>query len=179
VADGDASTLSVLNISLHCGTHVDAPLHFIKDGRTIDQVPLDAVLGPCRVVDCGDADWITEDLVRSFDLHEGERVLFKTRNSGLWGDPQFCETAAGFDRHGARAVRDAGLRLVGIDYLSVGSYRKWGIEVHHAILGADIPIIESINLTGVEPGDYELFCAPLLVPGAEAAPARVLIRPLS
>jgi arylformamidase len=175
IARGDETYHSVLRMSAHNGTHVDAPLHFIADGRTLEMIPASVLCGPCLVVDCGDAEWITADIVASASLVHGDRVLFKTRNSSLWGDPHFAEDAVGFDRGGAKALRDAGVALVGIDYLSVGSFRKYGIEVHHILLGAGIALLEGVNLSGVKPGRYELVCAPLLIPGAEAAPARVFL----
>ncbi len=155
---------------------MDAPFHFLTDGRTVDALPPDLLCGPCRVVDCGDAEWITRELVESFALQGTERVLFKTTNSALWGDPTFHEDAVGFDPGGAKAVRDAGARLAGVDYLSVGSFRKHGIKVHHTLLGADMVLIEGLDLSRVEPGEYELLCAPLLLVGAEGAPARVFLR---
>lgn len=179
MTQGAGSNLSLLSMGAHTGTHVDAPLHFIQDGRSIDQVALDVLCGPCRVVDCGDADWITGDLVRSLGLVDGDRVLFRTKNSDLWGDPEFQEDAVAFDPSGAMAISELMIRLVGIDYLSAGSYRQWGAEVHRILLGAGIPIIESLDLSRVEPGRYELVCAPLLIQGAEGAPARVMIRPLA
>ena len=179
MATGAVANLSVVSICAHSGTHIDAPLHFIKDGLAIDQVPLEVFTGRCRIVDCGDADWITADLMHTFHPQPGERLLFKTRNSEGWGRPVFNEEAVAFDPSGAAALRDAGVRLVGIDYLSAGNYRRWGAVVHQIILGAGIPILESLDLSGVGPGEYDLMCVPLLIPGAEGAPARALVRPVS
>ncbi len=176
IAAGEVANLSRLELGAHAGTHVDAPYHFVDDGRTVEKLSLDVLCGPCRVVDCGDAEWITRELIESFALRRSERVLFKTTNSSLWGDPIFHEDAVAFDRGGAEALRDARVRLVGIDYLSVGSFRKDGVEVHRTLLGADIVLLEGLDLSRVEAGEYELVCAPLLLVGAEGAPARALLR---
>jgi arylformamidase len=179
MADGAVCNVTRLSLCAHNGTHVDAPFHFIADGRTIETITPDLLCGRCRVVDCGDADWITRDVVTGFGLAPSSRVLFRTRNSRLWGSPEFAKDAVGFDPGGAKAVVQAGVSLVGIDYLSVGNFHKHGIKVHHTLLGAGIPLIEGLNLREAPAGEYELFCAPLLLPGADGAPARVFLRTLS
>ncbi len=176
MAQGAVCNVTRLALCAHNGTHIDAPFHFIADGATVETIPPDLLCGPCRVVECGEAEWITRALVESFSLEPGTRVLFRTRNSRRWGQPTFAEDAVGFDPAGARAVRDAGVALVGIDYLSVGSFREHGITVHHTLLAAGIPLLEGLDLTHAPAGDYELFCAPLLLPGADGAPARVFLR---
>lgn len=176
IAHGAVANLSVLSMSAHAATHVDAPLHFRRDGRTVDAISLDVLCGPCRVVDCGEAEVIDADTVRGIAPRRGERVLLKTSNSLLWERAEFQRDSVGLNVAGARAFRDAGIALLGIDYLSVASFRQGGIKVHNILLGADMPLIEGLNLSHVRAGVYELICAPLRLAGAEGAPARAFLR---
>lgn len=168
IADGSPVNLTRIDFGLHSGTHVDAPVHFLDDATGIDEVPLDALIGPCDVVEVPD---LTRDSVAR--APEGaERVLFKTPNSELWASDEFAEDFARLDGAAARLLVERGLRLVGVDYLSVGDE-----EAHHALLGAGVVPVEGLDLRGVEPGPYELVCLPIRVVGADGAPARaVLIR---
>jgi arylformamidase len=166
---GDIANLTRLDFGVHTGTHVDAPVHFIDEGAGVDALPLEVFLGPCLVVDATGVDReIGPELVPA----GADRVLFKTRNSALWGSDDFEE---GFVRIGVPAARrlvDESVRLVGIDYLSVGEP-----ETHETLLGARIAAIEGLDLRGIEPGPYELACLPLRLVDSDGAPARaVLIR---
>jgi len=177
MAKGDVCNLTALSLCAHTGTHMDAPRHFIADGATIDQMPLAAGVGPCRVVALDVADQITAADLRSLRLRAGERVLFKTRNSLRDAELQ------AFDRDFISLRADAAawlarkrVRFVGIDYLSVGGYEKDGVETHRHLLGAGIWIVEGLDLRAFEPGRYEMICLPLKLAGADGAPCRVLLR---
>lgn len=174
---GDTCTLSRVNLSAHTGTHMDAPLHFIRDSPSIDEMPLDATVGRARVISVRTTKAITADDLREHELEANERVLFKTANSDrLWSTGAFDEDFIYIARDGAEYLAERGVRTVGIDYLSVGGFRQDSVETHEALLGAGIWLIEGLNLSGVEPGEYELVCLPLLLVGAEGAPARAILR---
>ncbi len=175
---GDPCTVSLLSICAHAGTHVDAPLHYLAAGQGVDQVPIDAMVGPARVVEIADPDLITHEELARHCIVRGERILFKTSNSTrCWARGSFVEDFVHLSRKGARFLVDQGARTVGVDYLSVGGYRESGSEVHHILLEAGIWIIEGLDLTGVAPGEYELLCLPLKVADGDGAPARAVLRP--
>ena len=180
MADGHACTFSHLAMCAHSGTHVDAPLHYFEDGASVDQMPLEATVGPARVVDVGDADRIGEAEVMQLGLRPGARVLFRTRASRTaWAEAPFDEGFVAIDAAGARALVAAQVRAVGIDYLSVGAFAGDGTETHRVLLGAGIWVIGGLDLSKVEPGLYTLVCLPLKVLGAEGAPARAILSPRS
>jgi arylformamidase len=163
--------LTSLAMSAHTGTHIDAPLHFIAGGQSIDQMPLDATVGPCRVVEIADSVAIRSREVPA--LRPGERVLFKTANSLREGafDEHFVYLAA----ECARRLVDEGVRAVGIDYLSIGGFHQDLVETHRILLGAGVWVIEGLRLAHVSAGEYELICLPLKVVGADGAPARAML----
>ena len=169
IEHGDVANLSRLDFGVHTGTHVDAPLHFIDSGADADSLPLEIFLGPCEVVD---ATGVESEIGPDAVPESVERVLFKTRNSELWEREGFDE---GFVRLGLPAAQrlvELGVRLVGVDYLSVG-----GPETHRTLLGAGIAAIEGLDLREVAPGPYRLACLPLRIVDSDGAPARaVLIR---
>ena len=169
IEHGDVANLSRLDFGVHTGTHVDAPLHFIDAGVGADSLPLEIFLGPCEVVD---ATGVESEIGPDAVPESVERVLFKTRNSELWEREGFDE---GFVRLGLPAAQrlvELGVRLVGVDYLSVG-----GPDTHRTLLGAGIAAIEGLDLREVEPGLYRLACLPLRIVDSDGAPARaVLIR---
>jgi arylformamidase len=169
LAGGDIANISRLALGVHTGTHVDAPVHFIDGAPAVDALPLDVLLGPARVVDLTSVERLDAAAFDGVDLPE--RVLLKTRNSELWKLDSFAEDFLSLTADAARVLVDAGVRLVGIDYLSIGD------EAAHAVLlAADVVPIEGLDLRGVEPGEYELVCAPLKLVGSDGAPARVLLR---
>ena len=176
---GDPCTLSALSMGSHTGTHMDAPLHFIRGGRGLDEMPLSAVIGPARVIAIRDPDSITPDELRAHRICRGERILFKTRNSArCWTADGFVEDFVYLSTAAAELLAERRVRTVGIDYLSVGGYReKNGVAVHRTLLGAGIWIIEGLNLSQVRPGVYELLCLPLKIERSDGAPARAVLRP--
>ena len=166
MADGASANVSRLDLGVHTGTHVDAPVHFLEGAPGVDQLPLDVLNGPCEVVATARLD---EVAVAS--VPEGtERVLFKTPNSELWALDSFPDEFERFDGEGAGALVGRGLRLVGVDFLSVGDH-----PAHRTLLGAGVVVVEGLDLRGVEPGPYELHCLPLRLIGSDGAPTRAIL----
>ena len=176
IARGDSSNVSTIHISAHAGTHVDAPRHFFDAGHGVESLPLEMLCGRARVVEVTTRGHITADDLAEVDLRDDLRLLLKTRNSRLWGTPEFDPTFIGVAESGARFLVDRGIKVLGVDYLSVEPFKTPGAPTHHALLSAGTIIIEGLNLRDVAPGSYEMFCLPLAVVGADGAPARVVLR---
>jgi len=179
IARGDTANLTHLDMSAHTGTHMDAPLHFMENGKDISRMPLSAVIGEVRVLEINGVDVIgTEDLKRH-EIKKDERILFKTKNSDLnWYDEPFNENFVHLSTEAAEYLANLKVQMVGIDYLSISGYKKNEARVHKAILQAGIWVIEGLNLTGINPGRYELVCLPLKILGGDGAPARAIIKPI-
>lgn len=174
---GDHATVSHLEISAHTGTHVDAPAHFIQGGAGVDTLDLNALVGLALVAEARDADVLTADVLAELAIPLGtERVLFRTRNSSLWarGVQEFDEDFVAITEDGARWLVERGIRLVGIDYLSVAPFSA-SIPTHQMLLRAGIVLLEGVNLSGIRPGMYHLVCLPLKIEGADGAPARAIL----
>lgn len=170
----DGVNVTGLDLGCHTGTHVDAPLHHIADGAAAETLPLDLLVGPAHVVDATSLDGpIDETSLTRLDLpDDAERILLKTPNSRLWDRPDFTRDFIRLTGGGARFLVGHGVRLVGLDYLSIGDR-----EAHRELLGAGVVPVEGLNLRHVEPGEYDFVCLPLRLVGADGAPARaVLIR---
>jgi arylformamidase len=170
---GDSANVSRLELGVHTGTHVDAPLHFFDDGAAAEQLPLEPLLGPAFVADGLELDGpIDGAALECCALPAGvERVLLKTRNGRLWGRDDFTRDFIRLDGDGARWLVARRVRLIGIDYLSIGDQ-----EAHRVLLDAGITAVEGLDLRSVEPGWYELICLPLKIVGADGAPARAVLR---
>jgi len=176
---GDVANLSSLSMGSHTGTHVDAPRHFLQRGPGSDEIPLAAMIGPARVIEIRDPVSIRPDALRPHRIRRGERVLFKTANSSRCLQTNtFVEDFVYLSTKAAVYLAEQRVRTVGIDYLSVAGYKKNGPEVHRALLGAGVWIIEGFDLSQVGPGAYELICLPLRILGSDGAPARAILRPL-
>jgi arylformamidase len=174
---GDICTVSQVSMGVHTGTHMDAPYHFIEDADTIDQMPLDTTVGPARVIQIRDRQSIGRRELEEHELESNERILFKTTNSDhLWNKDRFDEDFVFIEHEAAEYLAERGVRLVGVDYLSVGGFRQDAIETHNALLGAGIWVIEGLDLSGVEPGLYELICLPLKLVDSDGSPARAILR---
>ena len=176
---GDALTLSALSLGAHSGTHIDAPQHFIKDGAPVDQVPLTALVGPARVIQSPDSVQAIDAAELTRHQWKGtERVLFRTRStSGHWmSSPVFHHDFAYVAPDAAQLLADAGVKLVGIDYISAEQYGAAAPATHRTLLGKGIPIVEGLDLSDVPAGDYDLVVLPLKVRGHEGAPARAIVR---
>ncbi len=174
---GDAANVSKLELGAHTGTHMDAPRHFLADGAGLDEMPLEAAIGPVRVIQIEHPNVILPAELEAHNLQAGERVLFRTRNSvRCWKSDQFIEDFVYISAAAAQFLADKHVRTVGIDYLSVGGYVYDGVETHQILLGAGIWLIEGLNLSSVLPGVYELVCLPLRIVSADGAPARAILR---
>jgi len=174
---GDTATVSRMSLGVHTGTHMDAPVHFIEKAAGIDELPLDATVGPARVIPIRDTKSIKRAELMEHSIQSGERILFKTSNSDhAWQSDEFDENFVFISKDAAEYLVECGVRCVGVDYLSVGGFREDGPETHDALLSGGIWIIEGLDLNGVEPGDYELICLPLRLVGSDGSPARAIIR---
>ena len=178
---GAKVTMSMLEMISHTGTHIDAPLHFIADGETITDIPLDATVGPARVIAIKDRESIKAKELKKHNIKKGERILFKTRNSptGYEGE-KFSEDYCYLEDDGADYLVERGVRLVGIDFITIGTIKRMEniAHTHESLLGAGIYILEDCALDGVPPGEYEMLCLPLPVYKGDAAPCRAILRPL-
>lgn len=201
IKGGDAANVSKLDFGAHTATHVDAPAHFIDDGKQVKDLSLDVLIGAAQVVEIPkDARSVNVAHVKELVPQNCERVLFKTRNSDFWqplitlinnspnkDDAQVDAAAKHFhedfvyiESDAAQMLVEGGVKLVGIDYLSVEKYQSGSFGTHEALLGAGIVIIEGLNLAEVAGGDYELFCLPIKIAEGtgDGAPARVVLRAL-
>lgn len=181
IANGASSNVSRMSLGTHTATHIDAPRHFLAGGAGVDELSLADLVGPCQVVEIATAadapDGITAaDLQRACGGSPPPRLLLKTRNSRLWDGRGFSREFAHLTPDAAEWIVGAGVRVVGIDYLSIERFKAPGAPVHRTLLGAGVIIIEGLNLAAVTPGSYELMCLPLLVSGADGAPARAILR---
>jgi RpiB/LacA/LacB family sugar-phosphate isomerase len=172
IADGASANVSRLELGVHTGTHVDAPLHFIDGGAGSETLALEPMLGPAIVVDAtsvvGDLD---ADALERLDVPpEAARILFKTSNSRLWESDAFSRDFVRLSGSGARLLVERGVQLVGIDYLSIGDE-----DAHRELLGAGVTALEGLDLRGVAPGRYDLVCLPLRIEGSDGAPARAIL----
>jgi arylformamidase len=175
IADGDTVNISRLDLGVHTGTHVDGQVHFIEGGAGTDSIDLEILIGEAHVVD---ATSLHEDIdaraLETLNLPAGaERLVFKTPNSELWNLDEFTRGFIRFVESGARPLVDAGVRLVGIDYLSIGDE-----GAHKTFLGNGVVPLEGLDLRKVDPGRYRIYCLPLELVGSDGAPARVLLEPL-
>jgi len=163
-------------MSAHSGTHVDAPRHFFDNGPGVEALALDILMGRVRVIQVTSRTGISADDLAKEDLSEDVRILIKTRNSQLWGTTEFRTDYVGVTESGARHLVAHGIKLVGVDYLSVEPFKTPGAPSHHVLLVAGTIVLEGLNLRDVEPGIYDLCCLPLRVVGSDGAPARVVLR---
>jgi arylformamidase len=169
---------------LHSGTHVDAPAHFIQGGDKVDSLPLESLVGKAEVVEVPDhIRAIDERFVATNCSRGSQRILFKTRNSAFWNNSQegFREDFTYIDPAAARRLAESGIKLVGIDYLSVEEFKSEHFGTHHALLSRKVVILEGLDLRAVPSGFYELVCLPLKIAGGsgDGAPARVILRTLN
>ena len=175
---GDANNSSSVHTSVHAGTHVDAPFHFLADGATIESLPLEIFIGPARVCAIEPGNRITARDIASAALQGETRILFKTRNSALLRKRDYDPSFAPFSVDGAKALVDLGARLVGLDYLSAAAADEQ-VPVHRAFLDHGVILLEGIDLSDVSPGRYELICFPVKIAGSDGAPCRAVLRELT
>ena len=174
---GDQNNSSALNMSVHSGTHIDAPFHFVDGGATIDELPLQLFIGPALVYAVDAERYITKEHVDNITLQGETRVLFKTLNSRLLHQPEYDPNFVAFSVEAAEALVEKGVRLVGLDYLSV-AHADEQVPVHRAFLDHGVVLLEGIDLSAVEPGRYELMCFPMRIVGSDGAPCRAVLRDL-
>ncbi len=175
---GDPANVSELTMGSHTGTHVDPPVHFIQGADPIDGLDLEVFYGPALVSDLREADTIGPEELEALDLPDGtERLLCRTRNSELWTQsrPSFPDDYVAVTPDGAAWIVDRGLKLVGVDFLSVEKTEGPDHPVHKTLLGGGTIIVEGLNLSQVEPGGYTFVCLPLKIMGGDGAPARAAL----
>jgi len=177
IASGDHSNVSQITMSCHAGTHVDAPHHFLDNGKTVEGLSLDLLIGRAYVLHLPDVNLITASVLMQADIPpRTRRLLFKTRNSEYWlkGNGEFHTDFVGLSVDAAELLVDRNVKLVGIDYLSIAPY-KLGTQVHTILLNAGVVVIEGLDLSQVSQGRYTLHCLPLKLGGADGAPTRAIL----
>ncbi len=180
---GDSANVSLLHFGAHSGTHVDAPAHFIAGGSKVEALPLESLMGEATVVELPedmmaiDADFIGRNCKQAW-----ERILFKTRNSSFWNNPEegFRTDYTYLEPAAAQRLTEMGMRLVGIDYLSIEQFKSEKHETHRILLAKGVVILEGLDLSNIAPGRYELICLPLRIAGGsgDGAPVRAVLRTL-
>jgi len=177
---GDLANVTCVSMDVHTGTHVENSLHFISDGDSIDKISLEILIGPVNIVYLPDVNIITAMDLEKLDLPKDEkRLLFKTSNSDIWKrkEKTFQKDYVGLDSGAALWIAKSGIELVGIDYLSIAKFDET-VEVHQILFKNKVIILETLNLSHVDPGIYQLTCLPLKFLTTEAAPARVILTSL-
>ena len=173
---GDPANVSMLRFGSHTGTHVDAPVHFIAGTPGVDALALDVLIGRTLVAQVTSSQTIERADLAALPLDGHTRLLLKTRNSALWERGTFARDYVAISVDAARFCVERGLKLVGIDYLSIEGFGVSGHPVHTTLLGAGVVILEGLDLSRVTPGVYELICLPLRLAGADGAPCRAVLR---
>jgi len=178
IEEGANANVSKLSLSVHTGTHMDAPYHFLPEGKSIDTLPLDILIGPAQVVQLPDeVETITAAVLEKAGIGEGvERLLIKTRNSAYWTNPDdsFKTGFVAVEADGAAYLVKRGIKLVGIDYLSIAPYKR-SRPTHEILLKASMVILEGANLAAVPAGFYQLICLPMKLGGSDGSPARAVL----
>jgi arylformamidase len=178
IEEGEEDNLSQMKMGVHTGTHLDAPYHFVNEGKKIDEIPLDTFYGTCQVIQLGDeVDLITaRELAKTSIDRNIPRILFKTRNSREWlqPNPVFKQDFVGISVDGAEMLVEMGMKLVGLDYLSVAPYNS-GKPVHDVFLQAGLVLLEGADLSRIDPGKYQLICLPLKLDATEGSPTRAIL----
>ncbi|HIM49678.1 MAG: hypothetical protein CL755_13780 [Chloroflexi bacterium] len=177
MSKGDPNNSSALNMSVHSGTHIDAPFHFVADGNTIDQLPLERFIGPALVYAVEAERYITKEHVAGIRLDGATRVLFKTKNSALLRKQEYDPDFVAISVEAAQSLVELGVELVGLDYLSV-AHADEQVPVHRAFLDHGVVLLEGIDLSAVAPGRYELMCLPIPLGDSDGAPCRAVLRDL-
>lgn len=180
ISRGDVCNLTAMTMCVHAGTHIDAPLHFIDRGRTVDDIPLEVLIGPCRVIETDAAPLIEKRHIEKIPLGGCTRVLFKTGNSGFWKNKtsSFRDDFVALGLSAAEYLVEKSIALVGIDYLSIETFHTdEGNPVHNILLRNNIVILEAVDLSAVPAGEYELVCLPMKLSGVDGAPVRAILYP--
>lgn len=190
---GDTTTTSDLHFVTHTGTHIDAPLHFIRNGNTIDKMPLDTAIGPARVIEIKDTKSIQIEELSAYNIQKGERILFKTLNSStVYNSDNFSFQYVYIVPEAAEYLVERGVRLVGFDYIVPAVWEREKDypskaeylanskihRIHRIFLGNKVYILEGINLSGIKAGEYELIALPIRLENGDAGLTRAILRPL-
>jgi arylformamidase len=175
IADGDAANVTSITLCTHSGTHIDAPRHFNQNGLSVDNIPLEILIGKALVVEISGTNEIGRQDLERLPLRGAERLLLKTDNTALWRQAGFDENYVSLSVEAAQYLVESGVKLLGIDYVSVESVEGDG-SVHRTLLDGGVLILEGVNLADVAPGEYELICLPLKVKDGDGAPVRALLR---
>jgi arylformamidase len=176
IKNGDTYNLSRLVCSSHTGTHIDAPYHFTRAGKTVDQLNMHDLIGEALVVQIDADDKITAEALRDVDFRKYKRILFKTRNSELLKTEEFNKEYVALDYSAAELLVKNNVRVVGIDYLSIEKFETEEHKVHKLLTENEVIIIETVDLSEVEPGEYFMVALPLKLKGCDGAPARVVLK---
>ncbi len=177
IEDGDTANVTRMNFSAHTGTHIDAPYHFLEDGETVENIPIDLLTGRAYVLHLPDADVITATMLENSSIPpRTKRVLFRTRNSEIWKSTKrtFLKSYVAVAADAAQYLVDRGVKLVGVDYLSIAPFTDIA-PTHNILLKAGVVIVEGLNLSEVSQGRYTLYCLPLKLAGSDGAPARAIL----
>jgi arylformamidase len=176
IGDGHPCNVTRLTLGTHAGTHVDAPYHFLENGARVDELSLEILTGKARVVSIPAREAVDRADLEALDLRDDLRLLIRTRNSGQLRQAEFRPDFVYLTPEGASYLVQVGIKLVGWDYLSLEKFGSRDFPAHHALLGAGVIVVEGLDLSQVEAGEYELTCLPLKVAGGDGAPARVIVR---
>lgn len=176
--NGSEANVTGLSTTAHVGTHIDAPLHFYKDGKDVASISLDKMIGKTHVVHILDKEKITIAEIEPVNIAAGDKILFRTANSEQdWSHEPFKDDYVYLSTEAAKYLVEKGVSCIGIDYLSLGN-KENDPEVHRTVLGAEVVIIEGLMLNNIEPGEYEMICLPIKIKDSDGAPSRVIIRRL-
>ena len=177
IDEGDNANVSCFTMSAHMGTHVDAPDHFLNNGKTVEKLALSVLSGRVYVLHLPEVDLITAAILEKAEIPpRTRRVLFKTRNSDYWMKQlkEFQSDFVALSPDAAQYLVDRGVKLVGIDYLSIAPYHQ-GLIPHQILLKAGVVILEGLDLSSVSQGRYSLYCLPLKLAGSDGAPAHAIL----
>lgn len=179
IAEGQPYNSTRWQCSLHWGTHIDAPYHLIPSGWSVDQIPIPILVGKVQVVEVPDVPVITHVILEKYHLKPIDRIIFKTRNSAFWDETplRFHTDFTALSGEAAEMLLECGVKLVGIDYLSLDLFNAKELPVHNILYRENVIGVEGLDLRKVNAGQYDLICLPLKVLKADGAPARVLLIP--
>lgn len=175
IAEGGAANISRLHAGVHAGTHIDAPLHFIDNGKSVDKLDINLFAGRVKIIDMQESESIRYEHVKSISKEETDAIFFKTSSSMRTLEEPFDTAFTGLDYDAAIHIMEMGIKVIGTDALSIESYRSKGHEVHKLLLKKDVLIIEGLWLKDISPGIYNYICLPILIRGSDGAPARVVL----
>ncbi len=178
LVEGSTVVSGRAHLSLHLGTHIDAPAHLNPSGWTIDQIPPEILIGEVQVIQVQGVQKITADILKNMEISNAKRYFFKTDNSKFWRESplRFHEEYCSFAADAGKYLSELGAQLIGIDYLSLDLYEASGLPVHHILTSQNIVGVEGLDLSGITPGIYEGICLPLRIVDGDGSPARVVLR---